>query len=278
MCTEYWFDVLLTIPDFLVGELPETPEPIVKFFTHDYINNYRFRPTDPIISEQQMKTYLEDNGINLERCTIMQRPKSNTYEAIINGYQLYRVHWIVECEFDEEKCYVKIPKKAREFIDEVHRITHENSFTKMEIAHSNMSWEDSWIHKHISYAEFRAQALCNEADSLLDSVDRTIKESLDRNINDVRQSLQKQSDSLRDSLFRQHGALLQDVRAFEDRVKKTLSKPNEIINYESVIEELTKKNTELMETIKNDKTHIMILFFGQLFVIAMLRVHVFSFR
>ena len=278
MCTEYWFDVFLTIPDYLVDSLPETPEPIVKFFTHDYINNYRFKPTDPIISEPQMIAYLKDNGIKLERCTIMQRSKTNTYEAIINGYQIYRVHWIVECEFDEEKCYVKIPKKAREFIDEVHRITHENSFTNMEIAHSNMSWEDSWIHKRVSYAEFRAQALCNEADSLLGSVDCTIKEALDRNINDVRQSLQKQSESLRDSMYRQHGALLQEVRSFEERVKKTLSGPKETIDYEIAIKELTRKNTELMETIKNDKTHMMLLFFGQLVVIVVLLVHMFSFH
>ena len=278
MCTDYWFDVILTVPNWLTEYLPETPEPIIKFFSHDYIDNYRFKPTEPIITEQQMITYLDDNGIETNQCTIVQRPKTNAYEAIIRGQQLYRIHWIVECEFDEERCYVRVPKEAREFIDEVHRVTHENSFTTMEIAHSNDSWEDSWIHKHISYAEFRAQALCNEADTLLASVDQTIKESLDKNISDVRQTLQKQTESLRDGLFRQHGSLLQEVKAFEDRVKKTMSRPKETVNYESVIEELTKKNTALMETVKNDKIYMSALFVGQLFIIALLMIHVFTFR
>lgn len=278
MCTDYWFDVILTIPGWIAEYLPETPEPIVKFFNHDRINNYRFKPTEPIITEQQMLTYLGDNRIDTSQCTIIQRPKTNAYEAIIRGHQMYRIHWIVECEFDEERCYVRIPKEAREFIDEVHRVTHDNSFTALEIAHSNDSWTDSWIHKHVSYAEFRAQALCNEADKLLESVDRTIKDSLDRNIKDVRQSLQKQTESLRDGLFRQHGSLLKEVKAFEDRVRKAMSGSKETVNYESIIDELTTKNESLMETVKRDKLYMTGLFVVQLFVIAVLMIRVFDVR
>ena len=278
MCTDYWFDVVLTIPDWMRDNLPETPEPDVKFFYDTYLDNYRYKPKEPIISEKQMKAFLEENGLELDKCTIIQRPKTNTYEALIKGYQLYRVHYVVECKYDEEKCMVIIPKTARLFIEEIYKATEENSFTELNLTHSIDPWEDSWIHKRVSYSEFRAHALCNQADAILDGFNDKVNEIIDKNITSVRNQLNKQMENIRDGLFVQHGALLKDVKQFEDRIKKSVTKPKETVNYESIIEELTKKNDSLIETVKSDKLYMVILFMGQLCILALLLVHLFTFR
>ena len=278
MCTDYWFDVLLTIPDWLRDDLPETPEPDVKFFYDTYLDNFRYKPKDPIISEQQMRAFLDENGIELDKCTIIQRPKTNTYEAVIKGHQIYRIHYVIECEYDEEKCMVIIPKTARLFLEEIYKATEENNFTELELTHSIDPWQDSWIHKRISYSEFRAHALCNQADALLDGFDDRVDGIIEKNITSIKNRLNKQIEDLRDGLFNQHGALLKDVKQFEDRIKKTLTKPKETVNYEAVIEELTKKNESLMKTVENNKMYMMVLFVGQLFVVGLLLIHLFSFR
>lgn len=278
MCTDYWFDVLLTIPDWMRDDLPETPEPEVKFFYDTYLDNFRYKPNDPIISEQQMRAFLYENGIELDKCTIIQRSKTNTYEALIKGRQLYRVHYVIECKYDEEKCVVVIPKTARLFLEEIYKSTEENSLTTLELTHSIDPWQDSWIHKRISYSEFRAHALCNQADAILEGFDDKVNGIIERNITLVKNQLNKQMENLRDGLFTQHGSLLKDVKQFEDRVKKSLTKPKETVNYEAAIEELIKKNEALMKTVKNDKLRTMALFVCQLFVVALLLIHLFSFR
>ena len=278
MTADYWFDVILTIPDWMVSDLPVTPEPIVSFMHDDYINNYRYKPTEPIISEAQLRAFLEDNGIETDKCMIMQKPRVNEFEAIINGNQVYRIHWVIECEFDEEKCVVIIPKEARLFLDEVHKVTHENSLTILEITHSIAPWEDSWIHKRISYSEFKAHALCNEADALLESIDGTIKEVVDKNIKDIKIQMNKSIETLRDSIYRQHGALLKDVNSFKDRMKKSISVSQKTINYEHIIEDLTKKNAELVNEIKNNKLYLSVMIVVQISMIALLMFHFFTFR
>lgn len=278
MCTDYWFDVLLTIPDWLRKDLPETPEPDVKFFYDTYIDNFRYKPEDPIISEQQMRAFLNENGIKLDKCTIIQRPKSNTYEALIKGHQMYRIHYVIECKYDEEKCVVIIPKTARLFLEEIYKATEENSLMTLELTHSIDPWQDSWIHKRISYSEFRAHALCNQVDALLDGFDDKVNGIIENNMISFKNILNKQIENLRDGLFTQHGALLKDVKQFEDRIKKSLTKPKETVNYETAIEELTKKNESLIKTIENDKLYMTVLFIGQLFIVGLMLFHLFSFR
>lgn len=278
MCTDYWFDVLLTIPDWLRKDLPETPEPDVKFFYDTYIDNFRYKPEDPIISEPQMRAFLDENGIKLDKCTIIQRPKSDTYEALIKGHQIYRIHYVIECGYDEEKCMVIIPKTARLFLEDLYKATEENNLTTLELTHSIDPWQDSWIHKRISYSEFRAHALCNQADALLDGFDDRINGIIEKNTSAFMNRLNKQMENLRDGLFTQHGALLKDVKQFEDRIKKTIAKPRETVDYEAVIDELTKKNESLMKTVENDKQYMMLLFVGQLFIVGLLLFHMFSFR
>lgn len=278
MCTDYWFDVLLTIPDWMRDDLPETPEPEVKFFYDTYLDNFRYKPKDPITTEALMKAFLKDNGLELDNCTIIQRPKTNTFEALIKGNQIYRVHYVVECEYDEEKHVVIIPKTARLFLDEVYKATEENSFTTLELTHSIDPWENSWIHKRVSYSEFRAHALCNEADSILEEFDEKVNETIDKNITTIKTQLTKQLEYMRDSLFVQHGNLLKDVKAFEERIKKTISKSQQQIDYEKVVDELITKNDKLMNEIRNNKIHMMVLFIGQLFCITLLMLHYFTFR
>lgn len=278
MCTDYWFDVLLTIPDWMREDLPETPEPEVKFFFDTYLDNFRYKPKDPIISEPQMKAFLEENGLELDKCTIIQRPKTNAYEALIKGHQIYRVHWVIECEFDEEKHMVIIPKAARLFIEEVYKATEENSLTSLDITHSIDPWEDSWIHKRVSYSEFRAHALCNKADAILDGFDEKINESIDKNITNIRSQMIKQMENLRDGLFTQHGSLLKEVKAFEERIKKTVSKPQQTFDYEKTIEELTQKNDKLTNELKSNKLSMFVILIGQIGLIFLLMLHYFTFK
>ena len=276
MCTEYWFDVLLTIPDWLREYLPETPEPDVKFFYDTTIDNYRYKPSDPIIREQQLRAFLTENRIDPDKCTIIQRPKTNTYEAIIKGHQIYRVHYVVECEYDEDKCMVIIPKTARLFLEDIYKATEDNSLTALELTHSIDPWQDSWIHKRVSYSEFRAHALCNQADAILDGFDERVNGIIEKNIITVKNQLNKQMENLRNGLFNQHGALLKDVKQFEDRVKKTLNKFKETSNYETIIEELTKKNDALMKTVENNKLHMNLLSVVLLIVVGLLVYQLFG--
>ena len=276
MCTEYWFDVLLTIPDWLREYLPETPEPDVKFFYDTTIDNYRYKPSDPIISERQLRAFLTENRIDPDKCTIIQRPKTNTYEAIIKGHQIYRVHYVVECEYDEDKCMVIIPKTARLFLEDIYKATEDNSLTALELTHSIDPWQDSWIHKRVSYSEFRAHALCNQADAILDGFDERVNGIIEKNIITVKNQLNKQMENLRNGLFNQHGALLKDVKQFEDRVKKTLNKFKETSNYETIIEELTKKNDALMKTVENNKLHMNLLSVVLLIVVGLLVYQLFG--
>ena len=281
MCTDYYFDIILTIPEWLRDELPETPEPDVKFFTDTYIDNYRFKPKDPITTDPLMRTYLEDNGLDLDNCTLMQRPKTNDYEAIINGYQIYRVHWIIECGFDEENCYVTIPETASSFIDEVYRATHENCFTNLEIMHSMDPWEDSWIHKRISYAEFHAQALCNKADALLNNIERNISERVTSTMDDLRSQMKKQAQTMRDGLYIQHGALLKDVKAFEERVKKTLASKEEPKNNQTemnTLKDMLNRNQLMSQQLKENRIINISLMVIQICVIFLLMLHYFTFN
>jgi hypothetical protein len=257
-------------------DLPETPEPVVKFFYDTYLDNFRYKPQDSIISERQMRAFLDENGIELDKCTIIQRPKTNTYEALIKGRQIYRIHYVIECKYDEEKCVVIIPKTARLFLEEIYKATEENSLTALELTHSIDPWQNSWIHKRISYSEFRAHALCNQADAILDGFDGKVNEVIEKNISLIKNQLNKQMENLRNSLFTQHGALLKDVKQFEDRVKKSLTKPKETVKYETIIKELTKKNESLMKTVKNDKLYMTVLFVVQLFIVGLVLVHMFS--
>lgn len=279
MCTDYYFDVILTIPDWLRDELPETPEPDVKFFTDSYIDNYRFKPKDPITTKQMMRTYLDDNGLDLDKCTLVQRPKTNGYEAIINGYQLYRVHWIIECDFDEEKCYVTIPETASNFIDEIYHITHENCFTNLEIMHSMDPWEDSWIHKRVSYAEFHAQALCNKADAILNNVERNISERVASTMDDLRAQMNKQAQTMRDGLYIQHGTLLKDVKSFEERVKKTLASKEERENNQTemnALNDMLNRNRLMSQQLKKTRLINILLMVVQICMIILLMMHYFT--
>ena len=281
MCSDYCFDVVLTIPEVFCEDLPETPEPTVKFLANTYINAYRFKPTDDIISIAQMRAYLKDNCIDDNKCSIINLPKSNTYEAIINGYQLYRVHWVIECEFDEDKHYMVIPKEAREFIDRVHEIIHENTIATLEIMNNSAPWEDSWIHKKISYAEFRAQGLCNKADEIFNTFERNAKEIVQNNLSGIKLGFDKRFKNLEDNLFIQHGNLLRDFKQFKEYVKKQLAKtetPKEIIDYTKQIEELTKNNETLTNELKTNRLTIFCLTIMQVFIIGLLMLHYFTFK
>lgn len=281
MCSEYCFDVILTVPEAFRGELPETPEPTVKFLADSYINAYRFKPTDSIISDTQMRAYLKDNCINTDKCSIMQRPKMNTYEAIINGYQIYRVHWVIECEFDEDKHYMIIPKEAREFIDRIHEAIHENTIATLEIMNNSLPWEDSWIHKKISYAEFRSQGLCNRADEILDTFEQTTMESVQNALSEVKTVIDKRVNNMESMIFMQQGNLLRDVNQFKEYVKKQLAKaetPKEIVDYTKQIEELTKNNESLTNELKNSRLTVFCLTIMQVFIVGLLMFHYFTFK
>lgn len=281
MCSDYCFDVILTIPSAFREDLPETPEPTVKFLTDSYINAYRFKPTDTIISEAQMRSYLKDNWIDVDNCSIIQRPKTNAYEAMINGLQIYRVHWLIECEFDEDKCYMIIPKEAREFIDSIHEIIHENNIAILEIMNNSLPWDDSWIHKKISYAEFRAQGLCNRADEIIDTFEQNTKEIIQDNLSNIQLGFNKRFKNMEDSLFTQHGSLLRDVNQFKEYVKKQLVKaetPKEIIDYTKQIEELTKNNETLTNELKSNRLTVFCLTIVQISIVALLMLHYFTFK
>lgn len=281
MCSDYCFDVILTVPEVFCEDLPEAPEPVVKFLTNTYINVYRFKPTDDIISEKQMRDYLKDNQINTDKCSIIQRPKTNTFEALINGYQMYRVHWLIECEFDEERHYMIIPKVAREFIDSVHEIIHENTLATLDIMNNSLPWEDSWIYKKVSYAEFRAHALCNHADEIFDNLEQKNNETIQTALKNIQTSLDKRIKNIDSSIYVQHSNLLQDVKRFEERIKKQLSKlerPKETIDYEAQIEELIHDNAALTEELKTNRLSMVCLTMVQVLVIALLMIHYFTFK
>lgn len=281
MCSDYCFDIILTIPEVFCEDLPETPEPTVKFLTNTYINAYRFKPTDDIISITQMRAYLKDNGIDDNKCSIIKRPKTGTYEAIINGHQIYRVHWIIECEFDEDKCYMIIPKEARKFVDRVHEIIHENTIATLEIMNNSTPWEDSWIHKKISYAEFRAQGLCNRTDEIINAFEQNAKEIVQDNLSSFKLGFDRRFKNVEDNLFIQHGNLLRDVKQFKEYVKKQLAKaetPKEITDYTKQIEELTKNNKTLTKELKTSRLTVFCLTIVQVFIIALLMLHYFTFK
>ena len=281
MCSDYCFDVVLTIPSAFREDLPETPEPIVKFLADSYINAYRFKPTDNIISDEQMRAYLKDNWINADNCSIIQRPKTNAYEAMINGQQIYRIHWLIECEFDEDKCYMIIPKEAREFIDSVHEVIHENNISTLEIMNNSLPWDDSWIHKKISYAEFRAQGLCNKADELFDTVEENIEKTVQTTLSEIKTSIDKRFKNTESSLFMQQGNLLREVKQFKEYVKKQLIKtetPKNAINYTKHIEELTKNNETLTNELKTNRLTIFCLTIIQVFIVGLLMLHYFTFK
>lgn len=281
MCSDYCFDVILTIPSAFCDDLPETPEPIVKFLTDSYINAYRFKPTDNIISEAQMRAYLKDNWIDADNCSIIQRPKTNTYEAMINEQQIYRVHWVIECEFDEDKRYMIIPKEAREFIDSVHEIIHENNIATLEIMNNSLPWNDSWIHKKISYAEFRAQGLCNRVDEIIDTFEQDTKEFIQDNLSIIKSCFEKRFKNMEDSLFMQHSNLLRDVNQFKEYVKKQLTKgefSKKAIDYTKQIEELTKNNESLTNELKTNRLTVFCLMIVQVCIVALLMLHYFTFK
>ena len=281
MCSDYCFDVILTIPSAFREELPETPEPIVKFLTDTYIKAYRFKSTDGIINEAQMRAYLKENYIDTDKCSIIQRPKTNTYEAVINGHQIYRIHWIIECEFDEDNHYMIIPKEAREFIDSIHEAIHENNIAELELMNNSTPWNESWIHKKISYAEFHAQGLCNRVDETLDTLEQNTKESVQKALSEVKAVIDKRVNNLESTVFMQHGNLQRDLKQLKDYVKKQLAKaetPKEIIDYTKLIEELTKNNERLTNDLKTSHLTVFCLMIIQLFVIGLLMIHYFTFK
>lgn len=281
MCSDYCFDVVLTVPLAFREYLPETPEPIVKFLTDTYINAYRFKPTDNIINEAQMREYLKDNDIDVDKCSIIQRPKTNTYEALISGQQIYRIHWIIECEFDEDKCYMIIPKEAREFIDRVHEVIEENNIATLEIMNNSLPWNDSWIHKKISYAEFRSQGLCNRADEILDTFEQYTKEIVQDTLSKIKIGIDKRFTTTESTIFMQQGNLLRELKQFKEYVKKQLTKvetPKEIIDYTKQIEELTKNNKTLTKELKTDRLMVFCLTVMQVFIVALLMFHYFTFK
>lgn len=281
MCSDYCFDVILTIPSAFREELPETPEPIVKFLTDTYIKAYRFKSTDGIISESQMRAYLKENYIDTDKCSIIQRPKANTYEAVINGHQIYRIHWIIECEFDEDNHYMIIPKEAREFIDSIHEAIHENNIAELEIMNNSTPWNDSWIHKKISYAEFHAQGLCNRVDETLDTLEQNTKESVQKALSEVKTVIDKRVNNIESTVFMQQGNLQRDLKQLKEYVKKQLSKaetPKEVIDYTKQIEELTKNNESLTNDLKTSRLTVFCLTIIQVFVIILLMLHYFTFK
>lgn len=281
MCSDYCFDVILTIPSAFREELPETPEPTVKFLTDTYINAYRFKPIDDIINEAQMRAYLKDNWIDTDKCSIIQRPKTNTYEAMINGHQIYRVHWLIECEFDEDKCYMIIPKEAREFIDSVHEAIYDNNIAMLEIMNNSLPWDDSWIHKKVSYAEFRAHGLCNKADEIFDTIEQNTNDSIQNTLSEIKTAIDKRINNIESAIFMQQGNLHRDLKRFKEHVKKRLAKaetPKEIIDYTKQIEELTKNNKSLKNELKTNRLTIFCLTVIQVFVVTLLMIHYFTFK
>ncbi len=281
MCSDYCFDVVLTVPDAFCEELPEVPEPTVKFLMHTYINAYSFKPTDNIISEKQIREYLEDNRIDTRKCSIIQRPKTQSFEALINGYQIYRVHWIIECEFDEDRHYMIIPDEALKFIEQVHELIHDNTLATMEIMNNSIPWENSWIHKKISYAEFRAQGLCNHADKILDDIAQKNDEMIQNTLSELTDTVDKRIKNIDTTMYVQHNTLLQDIKRFEERIKKQVAKmqtPKETVDYTKQIEELIQHNETLTTDLKNSRLTMFCLVAAQLFVIVLLMVHYFTFK
>ena len=142
-------------------------------------------------------------------------------------------------------------------------------------------WEDSWIHKKISYAEFRAQGLCNKADEIFNTFERNAKEIVQNNLSGIKLGFDKRFKNLEDNLFIQHGNLLRDFKQFKEYVKKQLAKtetPKEIIDYTKQIEELTKNNETLTNELKTNRLTIFCLTIMQVFIIGLLMLHYFTFK
>lgn len=272
MCSDYCFDVVLTIPRNCIEDLPDTPEPIVEFLADTYINDFRFKPTDPIISKQQMDNYLKDNAIDITKYTLIERPKVQEYEALIYGDQMYRIHWIISCDYDEEKCSIKIPSEALTFIESVYDTIHENNLSTLEIMHDTTQWKDSWIHKKISYPEFRAHALCNRADDFFDNIDRDIDNKINEGISKVRTQLNKQLDAFRTSMFQQHTSLITDMKRFEERVNKRIGKFIVTEEFQDVTQQLKKideDNKRLTKSNRNYKFYLVYITLMQAIIVGL---------
>jgi hypothetical protein len=85
---------------------------------------------------------------------------------------------------------------------------------------------------------------------------------------------------MEDSLFIQHSNLLRDVNQFKEYVKKQFTKAEsskKAIDYTKQIEELTKNNEHLTNKLKTNRLTVFCLMIVQVFVIALLMIHYFTF-
>ena len=272
MCSDYCFDVVLTIPCDYIEDLPTTPEPIVEFLADTYVNDYHFKPTDPITSRRQMEEYLNDNSIDITKCMFIELPKKQSYEAMIYGDQIYRIHWIISCDYDEEKCMINIPSDALTFIDSIYKVIHENNIATLEIMYNTTQWKDSWIHKKISYPEFRAHALCNRADDFFENIDRSIDNKIREGISTVQVQLNKQIDVSRTSMFQQHASLLADIKRFEYRVNKRINKCDVTEEIQRITQRLTQideENKRLTKSNSNYKFYLICITLIQAIIVGL---------